>query len=47
MAANRTMEMEVSHRVDMKAKVPGSLRNVWKERTLSRRAKIGMFEVIK
>ena len=46
LAANGSMEAEVSHRVGEGARVLGAMKNVWKERTISWRAKMGMFEGI-
>lgn len=46
MVANGTMEAILSHCVGERMKVLGALKNVWKERLLFRRAKIGMSEGI-
>lgn len=43
---NRTMGDEVSHRVGEGVKVLSAMRNVWKDRSLSLTAKMGMFESI-
>ncbi|XP_071528163.1 pachytene checkpoint protein 2 homolog isoform X2 [Panulirus ornatus] len=40
LAADGTMEAEVNHRVVEGAKILGALKNVWKSRTLSRKAKM-------
>lgn len=38
------MDAEVSHRVSEGAKILGELKNVWKERSLSGRVKMSVFE---
>lgn len=43
-AATGTMEAEVSNRVGEGTKVIGALRNLWKERSLSKRAKTNKSE---
>lgn len=46
MARNRTTEAEVNHRESEEAKVLKALRNAWKDRALSGRVKMGIFESI-
>lgn len=46
MVTNGLMGAEVSHRVGEVDKVFGALRNVWKERSQSLRAKMGKFDGI-
>ncbi len=45
-AADGNQAVEVKHRVGEGAKVMGALRSVWKEKSVSLQAKIGMFEGI-
>lgn len=44
MAVNGAMGAKVNHRLCEGAKVQGALRNVWKESSLSVRAKVGVFD---
>ena len=45
-AADGSQEGEVKHRVGEGAKILGALRSVWKETSVSRQAKMGMYESI-